>query len=68
MTSASDSATADDWQRLKARIEHVAQAGTTGYRGDDLVGLIVANLTGYLAAISPLWLLRKVPPGRGGQK
>jgi hypothetical protein len=49
MTSASDSATADDWPRLKARIEYVAQAGTTGYRGDDLAGLIVANLTGYLA-------------------
>lgn len=54
MTSARDSAASDDWQRLKRRIEYVAQVGTTGYRGDDLTGLIVANLTGYLASISSL--------------
>ncbi len=54
MTSASDSELSGDWQRLKARVEYVAQAGTTGYRGDDLAGLIVANLTGYLASISSL--------------
>jgi len=54
MTSASDSIAPDDWQWLKRRIRYIAEAGTTGYHGDDLAGLIVANLTGYLASMSSL--------------
>jgi len=54
MTSASDDAALENWERLKQRIQYVAEAGTTGYRDEDLAGLIVANLTGYLASTSSL--------------
>jgi len=54
MTSASDNAALENWQRLKRRIQYIAEIGTTGYRDEDLAGLIVANLTGYLASTSSL--------------
>lgn len=54
MTSASDIESWENWNRLKRRIQFVAEAGTSGYRDEDLAGLIIANLTGYLASMSSL--------------
>jgi len=54
MTSASDAIPQRFGGRLKQRIKSISEAGTKGYSADDASGLIVANLTGYLASFSSL--------------
>lgn len=54
MTFANERDGEPSWRRLKQRVRYLAEIGTSGYRSEDVAGLIVANVTGYLASVSSL--------------